>query len=179
MPTDPAAVPEALLLTGTVGAGKTSVATRIGELLASAGVPNAVIDLDALCDSWPPPVDDPFNTRVMLANLRSVVLNYRAAGVNRFVLAGVVENAEERDRCAAALGAELLVCRLRVDLDTNHARLRARHANEPHRLPWYLKRSGELADLLDRARVEDFTLDTTDRPVGELATSVLERARTL
>jgi adenylylsulfate kinase-like enzyme len=41
----------ALLLTGTVGAGKTSVADALGDLLTEAAVPNAVLDLDWLCRS--------------------------------------------------------------------------------------------------------------------------------
>jgi adenylylsulfate kinase-like enzyme len=34
-----------LILTGTVGTGKTTVAAKIGEQLADAGLPNAVVDL--------------------------------------------------------------------------------------------------------------------------------------
>lgn len=45
--------PRALLINGTVGVGKTSVAEGVGGLLTDAGVPNAVIDLDWLRQSWP------------------------------------------------------------------------------------------------------------------------------
>lgn len=51
----------ALLLTGTVGSGKTSVADTIGDLLSHAGIANAVIDVDWLRRSWPCPPEDPFN----------------------------------------------------------------------------------------------------------------------
>ena len=40
--------PRALLLTGTVGAGKTTVAATVGDLLREHGVPNATVDLDEL-----------------------------------------------------------------------------------------------------------------------------------
>ena len=43
----------AVLLTGPLGSGKTSVALEVGELLGSAGVPHAVIDLDWLCWAGP------------------------------------------------------------------------------------------------------------------------------
>lgn len=37
---------KALLITGPVGVGKTTVAEAVGDVLATAGVPHAVIDLD-------------------------------------------------------------------------------------------------------------------------------------
>ena len=45
----------ALFLNGTVGVGKTTVALAIGDLLAAARVPHAVIDVDWLRRGWPPP----------------------------------------------------------------------------------------------------------------------------
>jgi Ni2+-binding GTPase involved in maturation of urease and hydrogenase len=54
--------PTAVLITGTVGAGKTSVAAAAGSILAEARIPHAVIDLDALTQSWPAPPDDPLTT---------------------------------------------------------------------------------------------------------------------
>jgi nucleoside-triphosphatase THEP1 len=52
----------ALLLTGTVGVGKTSVAAAVGDLLRDRQVANAVVDLDELRRSWPPASGDRFNT---------------------------------------------------------------------------------------------------------------------
>ena len=49
----------AMLINGTVGAGKTSVAEMVGDLLTEAGMPNAVIDLDWLRRSWPSPESRP------------------------------------------------------------------------------------------------------------------------
>ncbi|MEO3890831.1 hypothetical protein [Nonomuraea sp. B5E05] len=43
---------EALLITGTVGVGKTSVADAAGDVLSDAGVPNAVIDVDPQSLDW-------------------------------------------------------------------------------------------------------------------------------
>jgi adenylylsulfate kinase-like enzyme len=48
-----------MLINGTVGAGKTSVAEMVGDLLTEAGMPNAVIDLDWLRRSWPSPESRP------------------------------------------------------------------------------------------------------------------------
>jgi len=42
-----------LLITGTVGVGKSTVAAEINDQLAVRGIPNAAIDLDALVWQWP------------------------------------------------------------------------------------------------------------------------------
>lgn len=44
--------PRALLLTGTVGAGKTTVAAAVVDLLREHGVPNATVDLDERRWAW-------------------------------------------------------------------------------------------------------------------------------
>jgi adenylylsulfate kinase len=62
----------ALLITGTVGVGKTIVAAKVGEALADRHTAHAVIDLDCLRTSWPAPPDDPFNLAMELRNLTSV-----------------------------------------------------------------------------------------------------------
>ena len=43
-----------LLLTGTVGVGKTTIALEINDVLAEMQLPKAAIDLDALAAQWPP-----------------------------------------------------------------------------------------------------------------------------
>lgn len=171
-----ALVPRALLINGTVGSGKTSVAEAVGILLTDLEVPNAVIDLDWLRRTWPAPPGDRFNFGMMLRNVRSIASNYLSAGVVRLVLAGVVEDQDDRKQCRDALGIELSVCRLQVDLPVIHQRLSRRHENEPEALRWHLDRSGELAGILDEAQVDDFTVDATIRSVGEVAAVVINAA---
>ncbi|MFI9630611.1 hypothetical protein [Streptomyces sp. NPDC052042] len=168
--------PCALLINGTVGVGKTSVAESVGDLLTDAGIPHAVIDLDWLRQSWPTPPEDRFNSGMMLRNLRGVAGNYLAAGAGRLVLAGVIENQEERKLCGDAIGIELSVCRLQAELPVIHQRLTQRHENEPEALRWHLARAGELAEILEQAAVDDFTVDATTRPVDEVAIEVTKKA---
>jgi adenylylsulfate kinase-like enzyme len=165
--------PQALLVTGTVGSGKTSVADAVGDLLADAHIPNAVIDLDWLRRSWPRPPDDPFNVNMILRNLRPVARNYLDAGAVRLVLAGVVESLEERQLYHDAVGVDLVVCRLRVDLPTVRQRLAERHDVDAARLRWHLDRSGELDSILDRAGVQDLTVDAASGSVTEIAAAVV------
>jgi adenylylsulfate kinase len=169
VPIPPSILCSALLINGTVGAGKTSVAEMVGDLLTEAGVPNAVIDLDWLRRSWPSPTGDRFNVAMALRNLRSVARNYRDAGAVRIVLAGVIETKINRDRHEDALGVPLSVCRLRVDLPLVRARLAQRHEGEGAVLQWYLARSGELDAILEAAAIEDFTVSATDLSIPSTA----------
>jgi adenylylsulfate kinase len=170
-------MPRALLVTGTVGVGKTTVAYAVGSLLRDAGISNAVVDLDALSQSWPAPPDDPFNFALELTNLRSVASNFLAAGIDRLVLAGVVESVADRSRYVEALGVPLTVARLRADLDEVGRRLRGRHAGDDEGLRWHLRRSGELDAILDAAGVADVEIGTDGRTATEVGAEVLRLAR--
>ncbi|MFF7336801.1 hypothetical protein ACFZAT_05610 [Streptomyces sp. NPDC008163] len=167
---------QALLVNGTVGVGKTSVAEAVGDLLADAGAPHAVLDLDWLRKSWPAPPGDRFNFGLLLRNLRSVAVNYLDAGATRLVLAGVVERQDERKQLADAVGVDLTVCWLRAELPVVHQRLARRHADELEALRWHLDRSAELDAILGRAAVDDFTVDTTTSSVHDAAVSVIRAA---
>ncbi|MGI9093766.1 MAG: hypothetical protein ACR2FF_10120 [Mycobacteriales bacterium] len=46
---------QALLVTGVVGVGKTSVGAAIADRLDDAGIPGAFVDLDAIRRCWPAP----------------------------------------------------------------------------------------------------------------------------
>ncbi|MFG1603530.1 adenylyl-sulfate kinase [Actinoplanes sp. NPDC049265] len=145
----------ALLISGTVGAGKTTVADALGDLLRADGVPGAVLDVDWLRRAWPAPPGDRFNHHLTLRNLRAVAANLSG----RIVLAGVIESRADRDDYQAALDAPLTVGRLRVDLTTVRERLRRRHADDDEGLRWHLRRCGELDAILAAAAVEDFVID--------------------
>lgn len=83
-----------LLITGAPGSGKTALAKEIGEQLWRAEVPHAVIDVDELARIRAP-VADPGNwTRLTVDNLRAIWHNYAALGIDRVVLAGVIDSAD-------------------------------------------------------------------------------------
>ena len=163
----------ALLITGTVGSGKTSAAEAAGDLLTARRIPNAVIDVDWLRRCWPSPPGDRFNGALTLRNLSAVTRNFVGAGAERIVLAGVIESRAERHAYENALGLPLAVCRLHVAIPAVHARLRRRHAADPEGLAWHLERSGELDGILAAAGVEDMLADVTDETIPQVAELVL------
>jgi adenylylsulfate kinase-like enzyme len=48
-----------LLITGPVGAGKSTVAGEAARLLREANIPHALVDLAWIEQCWPVPADDP------------------------------------------------------------------------------------------------------------------------
>lgn len=100
----------AVLLTGAVGAGKTTLATEIGEQLREANVSHAVIELDWLAWCMTPSRDAQARRRLVLENLACLVRNYEAAGIDRFVLVGSIVS----DQHLAAIRATLDRMKLKV-----------------------------------------------------------------
>lgn len=162
-----------LAISGPVGVGKSTVLVEIHDVLASHGVPHACVERDALAYSWPP--RGYFNEDAALENLAAVWANFRAAGAERLVVAGVVERAADLDGYRRAVpGARITVCRLTAAAATRAARLRGREVGAG--LEWHLRRTEELEAILDAVRLDDFAVDNDARPVREVATEVLARA---
>lgn len=137
-----------LLISGAVGAGTTTIAGVIGELLREAGVPHAIVDLAVIGQCWPPPADDPWNERLIHRNLAIMWGQFRQAGAQRLVLSRVLEDRSLlRPGGEAVPGAEITVVHLRVTLPMLHARLRRREAADP---AWYLDAATRRVDVAGR-----------------------------
>jgi adenylylsulfate kinase len=163
-----------LILTGPVGAGKTTVGMAVSEQLQEADTAHAFVNLDWLSWCYPAPPHDRFHAALCLRNLAAVCANYRAAGAERLVLAGVVETRAERAEYQAAIpGAELVVVRLHATLPTLLGRLAARESGAS--LAWHQHRAGELTAIMVRNRVEDMLVDTEGKSIAEIAGEVLAR----
>lgn len=168
-----AGTPDAVLLTGPVGAGKTSTAVALGDLLSERGVPHAVVDLDWLRRAWPSPEHDPFQQDLELENLQHVAGAFLARGARRLVLAGVLEEQSVRARYERAVGVPLVVCRLRVSPAELRDRLHRRHSGDEIALRWHLDRAVELEGVLSAARIGDVVLDAPDGGPRAVAAAVL------
>lgn len=167
---------DAVLLNGTVGAGKSTTAAALSDLLGAAGVRHAVIDTDWIRMLRPAPTGDPFQHAIAVTNLEDLVRNFRAAGAVRFVIAGVVETTAERDDIKAALAPlQALVCRLEAAPDRLADRLTARHS-DPRERRWHLDRAPQLAEILGAADLDDLVVDTTDASPEDTAQRIAQKA---
>ncbi|NQX28699.1 AAA family ATPase [Microbacteriaceae bacterium VKM Ac-2854] len=153
-----------VIVNGTVGVGKTTVAEALSDVLGDAEPAHALIDLDAIRRIRPAPEGDRFAHEVELTNLRALAAGFRAAGAQRFVLAGVVEAERERERYAEAIGAEVLLVRLTAPPEVVAARIRARHGSDATARDWHLVRAVELERILAAGAFEDLLLDATESP---------------
>ena len=164
-----------LLVTGPVGAGKTSVIEEIFDQLAARGVAHAVVDVDAVAMCWPSGAGDRFNQRMAIRNLAAVWRNYAAGGADRLVLARVLESrAELEDYRAAIPGADIRVCRLAASLPALRERVARRETGSSYES--LVRRAAELAASMERSDVADFVVGTTGRTVRQAASEVLRKA---
>ncbi len=164
---------KALVVSGTLGAGKTFVAAAIRDVLAARGERVAAIDLDWLCQCDPAPLDDPYNDALAFANLASVYPNYVAEGVEYLVLARIVADLDDRVRYGTALpGAELQIALLTASSSMRRHRIVRRERPGPWR-DGHLARTDMVADALAALAVEDVRVATDERTGAEIADEIL------
>ncbi len=162
--------PNALLISGVYGAGKSSVLAEIAGILEGQGAAFAAIDLDWLGWFYVPDGVETEET-MGLRNLRAVVANYAEAGVVRYVLAKAIGDEAQLNGLRAALAMPLTVVRLVVP----RAEIVRRLASDPT--------SGRRDDLRvaeawlasDRGvGLEDFTIENAG-DIRSVAVEILRR----
>jgi adenylylsulfate kinase len=165
----------AILLTGTMGSGKTVVTIAIGELLERRGQPYALIDLDWLGWVEPAPSSGLSQRAVLAENLRLVWPTFREAGVTRLVLARFVEDRAQLEEFRAALpGVQLAVVRLLAPAPLIERRLRARDAGA--QLAEHLAEFAGFAERGETTALEDAVVENGERSLDDVAADVLEAA---
>jgi hypothetical protein len=160
--------PQALLVTGVYGVGKTSLVEEIADLLERIELPYAAIDIDWL--SWfNVPSSAESYSAIWLANVGDIVGRYVASGVRYLALAHSVPDAAALANLREAIAVPTRVVGLRLD-----------HPQISHRLASAVTRGR--TDDLRAARewvlagrgvgFEDLVIDA-DRPIRTLALEVL------
>lgn len=164
----------AIIITGTVGVGKTTTMAALTAYLEDSDVSCAGVDMDALRWFYPHPVGDRFGSSIGRKHLAYLAASYHELGIPLIVLADVVEEDDDRRGLAAAMPQyDVHVVRLRLGLDTVAERLRQRE--DPERLDWYLHRAPELEAIQDAANVGDTIIDIGDRSPVEIAREIAMR----
>jgi hypothetical protein len=156
-----------------MGAGKTAVLAESSDILAQRQIVHAAIDLDALGLAHLPSAAR--SDGVMYDNLRSICRNYAALGVQRFLVARAIEDSAELKLCRDIIPAvNTVVCRLTASIETMKRRVQIRELGISQRE--YVTRVAKLNVILDRARVEDFTVTNENRSLTDVALEVLVKA---
>lgn len=169
-----------LVINGTIGAGKTSTAAAVHDVLAQEDARSAFIDADFLCQAAPMPEDDAYGQDLLFANLAAVSPNYRARGYGCIVIARVVEDAGDRDRYAAAFAgpggrAHVSIVRVTAAEDARRARITAREP-EGYWRELALARTVELDDVLEDLDLDDGVVSSEGASRIDVAKSALDAA---
>lgn len=165
-----------LVITGSVGVGKSSTADMISEILRIQDVPHAVIDMDYLRYAFPRPKGDPFHQALGIKNLASLWKNYNSVGVRKLIIPNVVEGKSDIENIAKAIpSSKVTVVRIKASLETIHKRLNERHGKrDEDNLKWHLDRAVELTEQLENSHLEDFSVDTENKTLKDIAEEILE-----
>ena len=155
-----------------MGAGKTAVMGEASDVLLSRHINHAAIDLDIVAT---PLLPEPLSHDVYLKNVTALFNNCRSAGIDRLLVAVVIENATQLEELrSASQAAQIIVCRLTAAHETMAARLRARDPGV--RTEEFVERSRTLDAIVAAAGVEDFSIANDARDITTVATEMLERA---
>ncbi|WP_410786517.1 hypothetical protein [Kribbella sp. C-35] len=158
----------AIFLNGGYGVGKSSTLEHVGDLLANAGRPFSLMDVDWFHRSWPPA--DPDNALIEAHNIAAVWTCYRSAGPRQLVMCGVISTPDARERYAAAVELPVRMVRLTADAEVTRKRLRGRYsASQRTALEWHLERCDEIAARLEAADLDELIIDTSRLGSHEVA----------
>ena len=164
--------PRVLVISGSMGAGKTTVLGEASDLLTDAGIVHAACDMDSLCSGNIPGGS---KDELLRTNLAAIWQGYAQRGVDRLLLSEPVETAAMRELIREAVGAsELRVGRLRAPLAVMQARVRGRDPGM--HVEQFVARVTVLEDVLDRNATADFEVDNGSRDITHVAREVLARA---
>jgi predicted kinase len=164
----------AVVLSGAPGVGKTSLAEEMFDQLRERDIRHAVIDVDALCLSYPYRTGDPYNSVTAIENVASVWANFSRQGIDRLVLVRVVESRADVERLLAAVpGAHVTVCHLAASPMTVEERIRRREVGSSTES--LAARGRQLAAMAPDADFVDIVLETDGKALAELATELLAK----
>jgi adenylylsulfate kinase-like enzyme len=164
--------PSAVLLRAPVGGGKTTVAATLNWVLSEHDVAHAVLELDWLSSSWPR--IGQWNRVLRTRNLQAVTTEYRAVGIERFVVAGVVELREEIDEITDAIGVPAItVCGLRAPVSVLTERVTQRDTGRVRQ--WHVDRAAVLAAQMANDGLDDLVVDTEGKDHEAVAREIATR----
>lgn len=163
-----------IAITGTIAAGKTSVAEAVSAILHADGLRHALLDIDWLGQLYPPPdAKDPFSLELALANLNAIVPNFIDAGARYFVMAVTLTSQEDMAALRKALPqVHITICLVTASRGTRAERVSSRDTGRLRED--FLQRTDTLATEIQALQLHDFELPNEGRPIEAVAVDLLE-----
>lgn len=161
--------PTAIVITGPVGAGKTTTSMALAELLEHRDISCAMVDMDQLRWFHPTPKGDPFGSTVGHHHLEAMATTYRELNIPTFIIADVIETDTKRHEKSLA-GFDVIVVRLNVSMERLHDRLRKRETER--QIAWHLNRAQELQDIMFANGIGDIVIDVADENPEQVAETI-------
>lgn len=162
---------EILIIHGSPGSGKSTIADAVAEILREANAPHAIIDLDEISRIFP--TQDPSFSK---KNLKAIWPNFAVVPGLRGIIPTVIADQEELRLLHDALPvAKFMICELVAPQEVLRERVMAREPNEYWQealLKWldvYRNRSED-------QKFGDFQVDTYDKTIEEAGREVVAKA---
>lgn len=164
--------PTVVVITGPVGAGKSTSMRALGELLDREGEAAAMVDMDSLRALSPDDPADPFHAGLGLVNLQAIWPQFAERGARWLLLTDAVEHPTQRAVYEDAVpDATVIIVRLDVPIGRVHQQLRGREVGGS--LDWHLKRSVELQSMMIERSVGDVVVSIDGQKPPEAASLIL------
>lgn len=164
-----------LVVTGTMGVGKTAIAMTMSEILHDRGIRHGLLEVDWLGEVYPAPYpDDPYSTRFAMKNLSAIWPHYLDVGITRAIITMTIENHQELDDLKAALhSADVSVVRLEASPQTRSERIKRRELGTL--LDHFLEKTGPLADQMERFGIGDLVVENDNQTPQAVANDILRQ----
>lgn len=162
-----------MAITGTIAAGKTSLAEAVSAILHERGMRHALLDIDWLGQLYPPhDADDPFSLELAFRNLELIVPNFVNEGADHFVMALTLTSKEELDALRTATPQlDLRICMVTASSATRARRIAARDGGTLQKD--FLERTDELDERIRSLRLHDLEIVNDGRALPDIAAEVL------
>ena len=162
---------EVLILHGSPGSGKTTMANAISEQLREAAQAHAVIDLDDISKVYPSQ-DHAFSRR----GLKALWPNFAAIPNLKVIIPTVITDRQDHQLLVDAVAsAKVIICELAAPEMVLKDRIRAREPNE-----YWQKRLVRWVDVYhqrdDSQKFGDFQVFTQDKSVEDTAREIIGAA---
>jgi predicted kinase len=162
-----------VVITGTIGAGKSTIAGVASEILHARDIRHGLIEVDNFGGVYPSPdPHDPFNNEFTMRNIATLWPAYLDAGITRAIVTMTLEDHDATDELLAALASPpATVVRLDASQETREERIKRREFGDLREV--FLERTGFLAEKMASGGIGDIVLTNEEEP-RLVATRLLE-----